>query len=238
MENLFLFCTIYLFAGFIQGLTGFGAALVAIPLLSFIIDVKTAVPLTLLNGIFITTYLALKLRSHLDYKKIFPLIIGAVPGLIAGVVLFRSINSEFIKLLLGLVLILYSSYCLLVRPKAIDPPVVWAYFAGFLTGLITIILSAGGPPTIIYATLNSWKKEIIKATLTGFFAVNAYLAVAAQAIGGFITAELLLLLVKTAPFVLVGTVIGSRLTSVINRELYLQLIHLLLIGMGGMLVFA
>lgn len=227
---------IYLLSGCIQGLTGFGSALIAIPLLSFLIDVKVAVPLTILNGLFITTYLALQLRSHLDYKKILPLLLGAVPGLFSGVILFKNINAEFIKLLLGAVLILYGAYCLWLKPKAIDPPVIWAYIAGFLTGLITIVLSAGGPPTIIYTTLNSWKKEVIKATLTGFFTVNAYLAVTAQALGGIITAELLLVLAKTAPFVLIGTVAGTKLTNRINRDMYLRIIYMLLIVMGIMLI--
>lgn len=213
-------------------MTGFGAALVAIPLLSLFIDVKLAVPLTILNGLIITTYLAASLRSHLEVKKILPLLIGAIPGLFVGVILFKVISTENLKLLLGFILILYSSYCLLLNPKARDLKTFWAYLAGFLTGATTVILSAGGPPTIIYTTLTRWTKETIKATLTGFFAINAYLAVTAQAFGGFITLEILTVFLKTGLFVLVGTVAGAKMTARINKQTYLRLIHLLLITMG------
>lgn len=62
---------VFLLAGFIQGMTGFGSALVAIPLLSLFLDIKSAVPLCMLNSLVITSFLALKMRKHLDRKKSF-----------------------------------------------------------------------------------------------------------------------------------------------------------------------
>ena len=50
-------CCIFLLAGGVQGVTGFGSALVAIPLLSLVMDVKQAVPLAILNGLVVTTTL-------------------------------------------------------------------------------------------------------------------------------------------------------------------------------------
>lgn len=223
-------------AGIVQGLTGFGAALIAIPLLCLYIDIKLAVPLTILNSLIINTFLVFKLRHHLDYKKILPLLLGAGPGVVTGLILFGFINSELLKLFLGVGLICYGSYCLLFRPKPIHPAPIWAYLTGFLTGLITTVLSAGGPPAIIYTTMTAWKKEVIKATLIGFFTVTSYLAIGAQALGGFVTGSLLLVFLKTAPAVLLGTILGSAISGRVNRKMYLLLIYLLLIAMGVILV--
>ena len=60
---------IFFFAGLLQGLTGFGSALLAIPLLSLLMDIKAAVPLCMLNGLVLTCYLSLHLRTHLDRKR-------------------------------------------------------------------------------------------------------------------------------------------------------------------------
>ena len=227
---------IFLLAGFIQGLTGFGSALVAIPLLSFILDIKTAVPLCMLNGLIITSYLAYTLRCHLDRNKIFPLLIGAIPGIAVGVYLLKEVDGSLIRYGIGGLLIGYSLYNLLISPRPLNPGRGWGYLAGFLTGTIGAAFSAGGPPAIIYTTLTSWKKDEIKATLTGFFVVNGYITAAVHAASGITTMTTMKIFAVTAPFVLIGTAFGSMASDRIDRRTYLKLIYIFLIVMGVMMI--
>ena len=238
MTALLLAGLIFLLAGFVQGLTGFGSALVAIPLLTFIIDIKTAVPLCMLNGLIITSYLAYTLRCHLDRKKIYPLLIGSLPGIIVGVYLLKEVDAVFIRYGIGLLLIGYSLFNLIVSPRPLNPGRFWGYLAGFLTGTIGAAFSAGGPPAIIYTTLTSWKKDEIKATLTGFFVVICYITALLHAATGITTLFPVKIFVITAPFVLIGTTIGSRISGRINRKTYLKLIYCFLIGMGIMMIWS
>ena len=235
MSALLIAGLIFLLAGFVQGLTGFGSALVAIPLLSFIFDIKTAVPLCMLNGLIITSYLAFTLRRHLDRDKIFPLLIGALPGIAVGVYLLKEVDGSLIRYGIGGLLISYSLYNLIVCPRPLNPGKAWGYLAGFLTGTIGAAFSAGGPPAIIYTTLTSWKKDEIKATLTGFFVVNGYITAMVHAVSGITTLSTVNIFVVTAPFVLIGTTIGSRISGRINRRTYLKLIYFFLIVMGIMM---
>jgi uncharacterized membrane protein YfcA len=226
---------IFLLAGFVQGLTGFGSALVAIPLLAFVVDIKTAVPLSMLNGLIITTYLAIALRRYLDRRKILPLLIGALPGILVGVYLLKSVDASGIRYGIGMLLIGYSLYNLLVRPRPLNPGKGWGYLAGFFTGAIGAAFSAGGPPAIIYTTLTSWNKDEIKATLTGFFVADGFLTAFMHAVSGVTTVAVLELFAVTAPFVLLGTTIGSRVSGRINRQTYLRIIYCFLILMGVMM---
>ena len=227
---------IFLLAGFVQGLTGFGSALVAIPLLSLIIDIKTAVPLCMLNGLIITSYLAFKLRHHLDRDKIFPLLIGSLPGIAVGVSLLKQVDASYIRYGIGALLIIYSLFNLIFSPRPLNPGKTWGYLAGFLTGTIGAAFSAGGPPAIIYTTLTSWKKEEIKATLTGFFATTGLITVIVHAASGITTLTTVNIFAVTAPFVLIGTTLGSQVSGRINRRTYLQLIYCFLIVMGIMMM--
>ncbi len=213
-------------------MTGFGSALVAIPLLSLVIDIKSAVPLCILNSLVITTYLSLKMRKHLDTKKILPLCIAAVPGIILGSTLLKNVSSTIIRTILGVLLIAYSLHSLLSTPKPRTLHPVWAYIAGFLSGAIGAAFSAGGPPTIIYTTLNNWKKDTIKATLSGFFLFNSYLIAVVHAIGGLTTIDVFTSFMISAPFVLLGTVLGTISYGKIPRELYLKIIFAFLTAMG------
>lgn len=236
MTTYLLAGCIFLAAGFIQGLTGFGSALVAIPLLALIIDIKAAVPLCILNGLIITVYLAVQLRRYLDRGKILPLVLGSIPGVFAGVTLLKGVDSSVIRTCIGLLLIIYSLYNLLIHPRPLRPARAWGYVAGFLTGAIGAAFSAGGPPTIVYTTLTDWKKEEIKATLSGFFVLNGILTALVHVLTGVSTVTTAGYFAATAPFVLVGTVLGSRVTGKIDRRTYLRIIYGFLIVMGVMLV--
>ncbi len=236
MITAFIAGSIFLLAGFVQGLTGFGSALVAIPLLSFILDIKTAVPLCMLNGVIITTYMAIALRRHLDKNKILPLLIGALPGIGVGVYLLKEVDGSAIRYAIGALLIGYSVYTMIIKPRPVNPGWGWGYLAGFLTGAIGAAFSAGGPPAIIYTTMTSWKKDEIKATLTGFFMANSYITVMVHALSGITTWDTMKLFAVTAPFVLIGTTIGSLVSGRINRKLYLQVIYIFLIVMGMLMI--
>ncbi len=227
---------IFLAAGFVQGLTGFGSALVAIPLLSLIFDIKAAVPLCILNGLIITVYLALHLRRHLDRAKILPLVAGSIPGVFVGATLLQRVDSGIIRFCIGLLLICYSLYNLLVRPRPLGLSRVWGYAAGFLTGAIGAAFSAGGPPAIIYTTLAGWNKEEIRATLSGFFVANGIVTAIVHALTGVSTPATMRIFLVTAPFVLLGTVAGSHVTGKINQQTYLRIIYTFLVVMGIMMV--
>ncbi len=235
LDPLFI-SSIFLLAGFIQGMTGFGSALVAMPLLSLFLDIKNAVPLCILNSLVITTFLALKMRRHLDKKKILPLCIGALPGVVVGSTLLIQVNSDLIKTSLGIMLISYSLYCLFSHPKPRTLHKAWSFIVGFLSGAIGAAFSAGGPPTIIYTTLNNWNKDEIKATLTGFFLFNSYLVASVHAISGLTTIPIMANFMVSAPFVLLGTVLGSICYGKIPQKLYLQLIYSFLVFMGIMMI--
>ncbi|HDZ84026.1 MAG TPA: sulfite exporter TauE/SafE family protein, partial [Nitrospirae bacterium] len=184
MITFALISLIFLIAGFIQGLSGFGSALLAMPLLTIFIDVKVAVPLCILNSLLITSYLSFKLKDYMEMKKILPLIIGSLPGIYLGIVFLKSMESNLIKMLLGIMIILYCIYSFSSHPGPRKLHRAWAYIAGFGSGFIGTAFSAGGPPSIIYTTLTGWSKDHIKATLTGFYLVGNIIIVIAHAASG------------------------------------------------------
>jgi uncharacterized protein len=234
--TILLACLIFFLAGLTQGLTGFGGGLVAIPLLCMIMDVKVAVPLSILSGLVITTTMTFELRRLLDWRKIMPLLIGSIPGVFIGTILLKQADPVLIYRILGLLLICISALNLTIKPKPINPPIIWGYIAGFFSGVITASVGAGGPPAIIYTTLNDWKKDEIKATLTGFFVLNGYCTALVHAFNGMITLKVWEYFVPTLLFVLLGTFAGSMISGRINRRTYLQVVYVLLMALGVMML--
>ncbi len=223
-------------AGFVQGLSGFGSALVAMPLLLLYMPARTATPFCILMGLVITSMLSLDLRRHLDWKKIGPIFVGCLPGIAVGTYLLKTVDNHVIKKLLGIILITYSLYNLMVRVKPRKLNRLWGVAAGFMTGAIGAAFSAGGPPTIIYTSLNDWNKDEIKATLSGFFLLTGILIAIAHAISGITTRQVLILFAFGLIPVIIGTKVGNRLYAKLSHTNYLRVIYGVLIIMGLMLI--
>ncbi|CCO22483.1 sulfite exporter TauE/SafE family protein [Maridesulfovibrio hydrothermalis] len=227
---------IFLSAGMLQGLTGFGCALIAMPLLSYIIDIKIAVPVCTLCGVFINLNMAHKLRANIDRKKIMPLIIGSVPGSIFGTIALKEINSDYIRLFLGVLIAGFSTYSLLTKPAKYNISSKWGYFSGFLTGAISASVSAGGPPTIIYSSLSGWSKDDFKATLASFFLVAGVMAAIGHLISGLTTVYAFQLFMASLLPIVLGIYLGTKLSSKVSEELYKRIVMILLVFMGIMLI--
>ena len=225
-------------AGVVQGLSGFGSALVAMPLLLLFMPARTAVPFCILMGLVITLQLGIGLRKYLDLKKIVPLLAGCLPGIACGILLLKHADNLFIKKALGAILTGYSLFQLLVRPRSLKLRPSWGIAAGFFTGLIGAAFSAGGPPTIIYVSLNQWDKDAIKATLTGFFFLTGIIISAAHAAAGITSILVLKLFLISVPFIVTGTLLGTRAYGKLSHRGYLKLIYIMLLLMGVMLLGA
>jgi uncharacterized membrane protein YfcA len=235
MITLILISFIFLVSGIIQGISGFGSALIAMPLLTLFIDVKTAVPLCILHSVLMTSYISFTLKDHLEKKKILPLLLGSLPGIYFGVTFLKHVESDLIKLLLGILIVVYSVYSLSFNPQPKRLHNIWAYIAGFGTGFIGSAFSAGGPPAIIYTSLTGWSKDHIKATLTGFFLTSAVITAVVHAATGLTTALVGKYFLVSSLFVLIGVTTGIKLYRRISRDRYLRVIHMLLILLGGMM---
>ena len=228
---------IFLVAGFTQGVSGFGSALVAMPLLILFMDVQTAVPLCMLNGLLITSSLSLQLRRHIDWLRIRPLLVGCLPGVVFGLVGLKNISNTILQICLGGLIIGYAVFNLVgkvKRPEKISG--VWPYIAGFWTGSFGSALGAGGPPTIIYVSLTGWSNDEIKASLSIFFFISGLFTALGHGLTGLTTKLVLHEFAMGAPFTLIGILAGVYFYNRINRQHYIKIMLWILLVMGvGML---
>lgn len=235
--DYYLLTLLILFCGsFTQGLTGFGSALVSLPLLVIYLDIRVAVPLCVLNGLLITSFLSLQLKSHLDWRKIGPLLLGCLPGIVVGALFLKKTSEGLFLLLLGLMLVSYALFRLFCKPRARLIKKGWGLVAGFATGAISAAFSAGGPPAIIYTTLTGWEKHEIKATLSIFFFLAGLCTAATHLLSGITTGEVFRIFVINIPATLAGVWSGSILYRRVETAGYIRLIMVALALMGLMLI--
>lgn len=225
-------------AGLIQGLSGFGSVLLSLPLLILFLDVRTAIPLVALIALALTVLLLVQLREHLEWRKVYPLFAGSLPGVPVGVWLLKRLEADRIQFVIGSVLVGYAFYGLVFRlspKKGIRRH--WAYLYGFLAGCLGGAVSASGPPVIIYTSLQPWSKDQIKVTLQGYFLVSGLVVVLFQAASGLTTWTVMKLFLMSLPAVLVGTLVGSHFYGMVREEGYRRIILILLGCLGAFTVY-
>lgn len=163
MDPLFLSVMLggALAAGFVSGLTGLGTALIALSLWLFVAEPAFAVPVaaTIAVACHVTTLAFV--RQGIVWARLKPFLIGGLVGLPVGVLLLPLLDRETVKLGLGIFLVAYCSYGLLVR----QPPLVRGGgrvadgLVGAGGGFFGGLLSISGPLPTIWAGLRGWPKD-------------------------------------------------------------------------------
>ena len=236
IETYLWISVIVLFAAFTQGLSGFGSILLALPLLSIFLDIKMAIPLAALYGVSITILLLLQLRKHLEWGKIFPLLVGAALGVPVGVFFLKRLNRNVILWILGVFLVAYSLYGLFSKSWRANMREKWGYFFGFFGGCFGGAFAASGPPIIVYTSLQAWNKDTIKVTLQSFFVFTGLMVISGHAISGATTLAVLRLYLGSLPALILGTYSGSYCYGMIGEEGYRKVIFILLAFLGVVMI--
>lgn len=237
MQTYFLVCIIVFFAGVTQGVSGFGSILLCLPLLAIFLDIKIVIPLAALFGLSISTILLTQLWKHMEWKKIYPLFLGAFPGVPVGVFFLKKLDKGPIHWILGIMLISYSLYSLFLRSSSKGIKEQWAYPFGFFSGYLGGALGASGPPVIVYTSLQTWSKDKIKVTLQGFFLVLGTTVVFFHAINGLTTLTVLRFFLVGLPLLIAGTYVGSFFYGKMAEEGYKRTMFILLAFLGAFMIY-
>jgi len=220
------------------GATGFGAALVAIPLATHLVPLKFALALFALADIANSFSVGLEKPRNAargEYLRLVPMILA---GTVAGVTLLVNLPRAAGMLLLGAFVIAYAVYALFPHESQRVISQAWAWIAGFAGGVTSSLFGAGGPPYVIYLSHRGLSKEAFRATL-GLVTMTS---ISVRVVAFFITGLLLdphvwLAAALAVPAALAGIAVGRRIFLRASRQVLMRLIAGLLLASGGSLVF-
>jgi uncharacterized membrane protein YfcA len=230
---------ILILGSFVQGLTGFGLALVSVPLLSLLLDVKTAVPLAGLFGWLVTFPLVYAMRAHIRWRTGLILFAASLPGTWLGAELLQRLPGGAIRAAMGVVLIVSSLHALRSRePVLKSDRLPLALGAGFCSGALGAAVGEPGPPVIAYTSLVPWSSDEAKSTLAFFFMLQMMGALASFWQKGLLTAEVFGLFLPALPGFVLGLGLGMAAYAVIRgRKLdFHKFVHLCLLAIGVVLI--
>src|SRR5205823_4195332 len=147
------------------GITGFGSALVTIPLATHLVPLEFALALFALMDLCSAYSVGLENPRNAvraEWRRLVPMILA---GTALGVTLLVNLPRAAGMFLLGVFVLSYALYSLARRPppRVIAP--AWAWAAGLAGGVTSTLFGAGGPPYAIYLSQRGLTKEPFRATL-------------------------------------------------------------------------
>ena len=223
-------------AAAVQGVLGFGGALVAMPLLVTLVGVQTATPAFALIGTLATLLNAIRWRAHVTLGDLVQLVVPAALGIPIGVLFLARVDANVVTRTLGAILILYALYNLLGRAV---PPLrhrLWAVIAGFSSGILSGAFNTGGPPVIVFANARGWTAERFRGNLQTYFVLTSVFLLISHALTGHFTPVVWRTALIGVPALLVGQLVGVRLCRYLNPDAFRRLVLVFLLLLGAQLL--
>lgn len=227
---------IVLVAAALQRAVGFGFALLAVPLLAFVVPTKSAVVIVFLNGTVICAWLALRLRQGIEWATTRRLGLGAVIGAPIGVIILSIISTATLRLVLGITTCLAAIWIIvssrLLNPEPVEPRRSTTFAMGFVSGVINTSLATNGPPLVYELRRTGFQGDRFRATISAVFLLSNLIGLPLLALAGLITAFDLALTASSLLACMVGVALGARVSGRMEPSHFALAVDLLLLATG------
>lgn len=215
-EALFLFA--WFLAGFVNGVSGMGAAMVAVPIIVTIIPMHDVIPISCFVATAISGHMAWNFRKGCRFSSLKNLFVGSIPGSFVGLTILLCIPAKLLQFLTGMVMVLFVIWQSIKRISTVHNPETMpkSILAGFASGILNTSISFGNPPIGAYALHLGWNQEETVGTMNVFSFGAFFIACIAHAIAGLYTKELLILAAWGVPASMLGIICAMPIAKRIN----------------------
>lgn len=222
-------------ASALQGASGFGFALLAVPLISLVLSPKTAVVTVFMTGSFVSFITAWRLRRQIDWPEVLHLSIASSLAMPVGVLILHAASVTLLRVILGVASLLVALWLLRNNEaeRAGGPRrLTVTYAAGFASGLLNTSIAANGPPLVMYLRHRRLEADVFRATIALTFSIASVIGMVFLLIGASVHVEAVRLTALSIPLTALGWFVGNLVASRIAREHFARLVDLLLLASG------
>lgn len=235
-------CAFALTAGYaVRGVAGFGAGVVAAPLLAFVLPMSTTAPLVTILGFLVSVRQALRHWRIVQWRAIARFIPGSLVGVPLGLWLMANADQHLLTRLLGAYVVAYALYSLfaerllgraLVMPGYMVHPIA---VAGALVS--TLFGGLAGPVYVTYFDSLGLEKGVFRVTVSTTLLTVSIVRGAGYFAAGVFRAEDFLLVVAALVPAAVGTLLGDWVHDRIEPQAFRTYVGALLVLSGSALLF-
>ncbi|MEZ6876189.1 sulfite exporter TauE/SafE family protein [Enterobacter sp. KBR-315C3_2022] len=215
---------------------GFGGALTTMPLITLLLPLKMAAPMSVIVGTATALYATWLSRKETNWRSALVLIVFSFAGIPVGIYALSYLPDHIMKIGLGGFLILYSFYSLFIPRLPVYDKNWIAMPIGVIAGALGSAFSTNGPPVVIYGMLRNLAPAAFRGTLNAFFTANNIAIIGGLTTSGILTVSTVKLVLFCIPTMILGSLVGQYVHKRISVNVFRVMVFLLLIASGAMLI--
>ena len=233
MDYFLIFLIMFVGAA-LQGITGFGSGLIAVPLLTLVVPLSVITPTLSIVNLVMASYLGWLLRHAFTVKQWLPLLIFGVIGTLAGNYLLAHIRLDWLQMSMAVLVISVAVLFWFGVQLRHQATAKLQAFTGLVAGFSNGALTLGGPPVVLFLTGNGLDRISFRATLTLFFWVLAFTNVISFASQQRYQQEYLPIVFALVVGAVSGAWLGHRVSALLSEALFRR-ISLFLVVIAGII---
>jgi uncharacterized protein len=197
-------------AAAVRGLTGFGMAIILVPLLGMIIPPAQAVILAILLQVMIGPVEIRKSLAHCERPSTFIIAGAAVLATPVGLWLLTLSTPDTARLIIAGLAI--AAFLLVIMPKSPHgrPGLPLTVGTGITAGLLTGFAAMPGPPVVPYYLQGSVKPQTARASMMSIFFATAIAGTLASFASGMANGAVMMMAAILLGPMLLGNYLGSK----------------------------
>ncbi|MBL4603439.1 MAG: sulfite exporter TauE/SafE family protein [Emcibacteraceae bacterium] len=233
---LLLFITFI--AASVQSATGFGFALIVVPVFLILLNSTDAIQIAIIISVAMSVVHFIKLRNIAPYHLLRWLSIGGIAGFPVGILIYNMLDLGAIKMAVAIFIILISlqNGWNMIRknltPEGQKESKILQIIVGVISGILGAAMAMPGPVLMLYLSRTTLNKNEIRAAMIAFFVFAYTGALVLQILLVGIQKETWITSALLIPISLLGVYAGHQISKKINERLFKALVLVILIITG------
>ena len=226
--------SIFWIAGSLQGLTGFGFNLLAVPAMVLWFSAQVVVPGVLMSYVPLGVGQFVQLHRDVDWKVLGIIVGCAIVGMPLGAFFLRDTDSEVMKRAIGLAMVLLAIVLQLRPGNPFRHDALACAGIGTLSGFLSASIGVSGPPIVLLGLKQRWPQAVMRATLLTCFLCTSILSLSVLWFMGVLTFESVQFVFWGAPGLILGFLTATWLRSRIPQIWVFRWIAIGMVMVGGL----
>ena len=241
-DPYFYLCAIpaVLLFGMAKGGLGGGLAMLSVPILSLVVPPLQGAAIILPILVVMDAVAVWSFRRSWSRANIRATLPGALAGILLGALTFPYLSESAVKVLVGLVAVVFGLDYWRPRADPVAPAPVShrkGNFWGMVSGFTSFGIHAGGIPISVYLLPQQLEKKQLMGTFAVFFAVVNVVKLAPYTLLGQFSTENLATSLALMPVAPLGVLFGYRVLTRISQTLVYRLSYGFLVLVGAKLLW-
>ncbi|MGD1822669.1 MAG: sulfite exporter TauE/SafE family protein [Pleomorphochaeta sp.] len=236
MYQYILLGIVVLITHFLEGITGFGCTVLALPFAILLVGIHAAVPVLVMLSFLLCLYIVIISKKDIVWKEYLKIVIFVGLGLPIGILSNKYLDENILTLILSIFMVLVGTRGLWQvfgkrnndkqLPKFLTPIIL------LLGGTFQGAFGSGGPLVVTYAAKALPQKNQFRATLCMLWVTLNAIMITQNIATGMVTPDMWHLLLILIPFLVVGALLGNWAHHHIKDSHFSTIVYGVLVASG------